>query len=629
MPKLNPAASVNNLKTKDTTSRLIGKLVPRGLNPSVYTGLDPVLDEIGNHKVKVAALILSSLIAAFSEGITMAALGIAVSVFTSDQLLFIDSLPPTLRGAVQAQLNNLNDGELFTLFVALAVISQIFKTGLLLLSEWSQISIGYVLRIALQKALTKAAMSMEYANIISYPSGTLERTIDQSKLVLDISTQFGSIVRATLMGMTYAALLFTLSFYLAAGALVFVGILWIALSALVLRVRRLADQAASNELRVGRWTIEFLTVPRLIRAFDVADHAGKIINQSWRSYLLPERRIDFVNASVPKILEFVVVISAAGVLAATFLLNPSDPGKLLATLFVFVLVFLRLRPVLKAFSDLRLKWTRIVPRLEIVGKFLQESESESWQSGIIQPTLQQSLRFCNVSFTYPGNSQPTLKDLSFELIAGQKLAIVGASGSGKSTIVSLILGLYRADGEISIDGNELSSLDMSKWRQMIGVVDQDVSLLNTTIANNIKFGREDASVEEVISASKRAHAHQFIEQLEMGYETNAGDRSIKLSGGQKQRIALARALLRNPSLLILDEATSALDTETEKLVQSTFSRLGRETSQIVIAHRLSTVLNADQVLVMGEGGILESGAPEDLLARSSSEFSRLWRTQLS
>ena len=131
------------------------------------------------------------------------------------------------------------------------------------------------------------------------------------------------------------------------------------------------------------------------------------------------------------------------------------------------------------------------------------------------------------------------------------------------------------------------------------------------------------------SGSKRAHAHQFIEQLEMGYETNAGDRSIKLSGGQKQRIALARALLRNPSLLILDEATSALDTETEKLVQSTFSQLGRETSQIVIAHRLSTVLNADQVLVMGEGVIVESGAPEDLLARSSSEFFRLWKAQLS
>lgn len=225
------------------------------------------------------------------------------------------------------------------------------------------------------------------------------------------------------------------------------------------------------------------------------------------------------------------------------------------------------------------------------------------------------ISFHDVSFQYPGGARKVLDHVSLDIRRGQTVAIVGASGAGKSTLVDLIPRFYDIDeGSITIDGTDIREFGIKDLRSLMGNVNQDPILFNDTIFNNIAFGVEGASMEQVVEAAKIANAHEFIMEKEEGYQTNIGDRGCKLSGGQRQRISIARAILKNPALLILDEATASLDTESERLVQEALDRLMSTRTTIAIAHRLSTIRNADEIIVMDEGRIVERGRHEQLLA---------------
>ncbi len=215
----------------------------------------------------------------------------------------------------------------------------------------------------------------------------------------------------------------------------------------------------------------------------------------------------------------------------------------------------------------------------------------------------------------------TLENISFEVQPGQTIALVGRSGSGKTTISKLILGLYApTEGKILIDGYDITSLSLRSLRQQIGVVDQDTFLFGSTIRENISLGHPEASLEEVIEAAEQAGAHQFIKELPMGYETLIGEGGGTLSGGQRQRLAIARALVGNPRLLILDEATSSLDAESERIIQTNLNTILQDRTTVVIAHRLSTVRNADKILVLDKGLLVESGTHEQLMVKRGHYF---------
>ena len=228
--------------------------------------------------------------------------------------------------------------------------------------------------------------------------------------------------------------------------------------------------------------------------------------------------------------------------------------------------------------------------------------------------FQQDITYKNVSFSYNGNKQ-VLKNINLRIPKGKTIALVGQSGSGKSTFVDLLPRFYDVNqGEITIDGINIRNLPFYNLRELMGNVNQDPILFNDTIYNNIAFGVENATREEVENAARIANAHEFIIQTENGYDTIIGDRGGKLSGGQRQRLSIARAVLKNPPVMILDEATSALDTESEKLVQEALDNLMKNRTSIVIAHRLSTIKNADLICVFHEGEIAEQGTHEELLA---------------
>jgi ATP-binding cassette, subfamily B, bacterial len=241
-------------------------------------------------------------------------------------------------------------------------------------------------------------------------------------------------------------------------------------------------------------------------------------------------------------------------------------------------------------------------------------------------SVQGKVSFEHVTFAYP-HRNPVFTDLSLHIPAGKTTAIVGSTGSGKSTLVKLLLRLYEVnEGRITIDDVNIRDVNLQDLRRNIGLVSQDVFLFHGTVADNIAYGTFDATLQEIIMAAKVAEAHEFIEQLPEGYQTIVGERGQKLSGGQRQRLAIARAVIKNPPILILDEATSAVDNETEAAIQRSLTQITQDRTTIAIAHRLSTIRHADCIYVMEYGRFIESGTHEQLLVRDGT-YAKLWRVQ--
>ena len=285
-------------------------------------------------------------------------------------------------------------------------------------------------------------------------------------------------------------------------------------------------------------------------------------------------------------------------------------------IFYMVILYSVINP-LKEFSKAGYNIPKGLASMERVDKILKaENPIKEIANPKVLDNLNDKIELKNISFSYDGTHQ-VLKNINITIPKGKTIALVGQSGSGKSTLVDLLPRYHDIqEGEILIDGINIKELRIANLRSLIGNVNQEAILFNDSFFNNIAFGVENATLEQVIAAAKIANAHDFIMETEKGYDTNIGDRGGKLSGGQRQRVSIARAILKNPPILILDEATSALDTESERLVQEALERLMKTRTTIAIAHRLSTIKNADEICVLYEGKIVERGKHDELLAKS-------------
>ena len=297
----------------------------------------------------------------------------------------------------------------------------------------------------------------------------------------------------------------------------------------------------------------------------------------------------------------------------TLILSDNSPISAPAFIYYLTILYSIINP-LKEFSKASYNIPRGLASMERIDKILNsENPIFDKENAVSIKSMEKGIELRNLSFSYDGEKS-VLNDINLTIGKGKTVALVGQSGSGKSTLVDLIPRYYDIDkGEVLIDGVNVKDMTIKSLRSLIGNVNQEAILFNDTFYNNITFGVENATMEQVIEAAKIANAHDFIMATEHGYDTNVGDRGCLLSGGQRQRISIARAILKNPPSLILDEATSALDTESERLVQEALERLMKTRTTIAIAHRLSTIKNADEICVLMEGRIVERGKHDELL----------------
>ncbi len=404
----------------------------------------------------------------------------------------------------------------------------------------------------------------------------------------------------------------------------------IALSAVTYgrRLRSLSREVQEAVGGASEVAEESLAGIRTVRSFAAepieADRYGKAVTKSFE---LARRRIRLGGT-------FAGVASFFGLSAASLVLwrgghlvldGAMSVGDLTAFLVYTLLVAVSLGSITDLYGDL----TKAGGAAERLFELL-DREPAMPKRGERLPELKGAITFEHVGFRYPARPDVRVLDaVDLSIAPGQLVAIVGASGAGKSTIAALLSRLYDpSEGVVSLDGHDLRSLDPDWLREQVGVVSQEPILFSTSIADNVRYGRRGASQAEVEAAAKVANAHDFVSRFPEGYATNVGERGVQLSGGQKQRIAIARAVLKNPRVLVLDEATSALDAESEHLVKEALDRLMRGRTTLVIAHRLSTVRDADRVVVLDRGKIVESGTHDELMKHEGA-YRRLVERQLA
>ena len=355
---------------------------------------------------------------------------------------------------------------------------------------------------------------------------------------------------------------------------------------------------------------------RVIKAFLAEGKMSRRFSNSSEQLRKASNRVHMRQALAHPVSEFMGTALIVVVLWFGGTLILGNKASIDASTFIWYMTILYsvINPI-KDFSKAGYAIPKGLASVERIDKILlAENNITDCENPVELTELKNEIRYTGVSFSYEADRE-VLRDIDLTIPRGKTIALVGQSGSGKSTLVDLLPRFYDVrEGSITIDGKDIRNVSLKSLRGLMGNVNQEAILFNDTFYNNITFGVKDATREQVIAAAKIANAHDFIMETENGYETNIGDRGCLLSGGQRQRISIARAILKNPPILILDEATSALDTESERLVQEALERLMKDRTTIAIAHRLSTIKNADEICVLHEGRIVERGTHEQLIA---------------
>ncbi|MFI3259062.1 MAG: ABC transporter ATP-binding protein [Rikenellaceae bacterium] len=421
--------------------------------------------------------------------------------------------------------------------------------------------------------------------------------------------------REPLLVVGYICAMVAISWQLSIFSILFLPLVALVIGSIVKKLRHPARKSMELSADMVSALDESLSGIKIIKSYNAIDYTKDKfhdINGHTANLTLSMARRQQLASPTSEVLgitAIAVIIVFGGALVAA--------GKLDAAQFMaFVAIFSQITRPVRSFIDQFANINQGVAAGErIFGLLAEENPSEDRPDAKEMTEFCDSIEFRNVRFSYDG-SRDVLDGVNFTIKRGETVALVGPSGGGKSTISELIPRFYDpSQGEVLIDGVSLRDLKQESLRSHIGTVAQDTILFNDTILGNLSFGRLGSTKEEVIAAAKVANAHNFIMESPEGYDTNIGDRGLKLSGGQRQRLSIARAVLKNPEILILDEATSALDTESEKLVQESLTQLLEGRTSIIIAHRLSTIYNADKILVVDRGTIAEQGTHTELLAK--------------
>ncbi len=391
-------------------------------------------------------------------------------------------------------------------------------------------------------------------------------------------------------------------------------------------LRRYATRMADSTAGYIGTLQEAVSAVRVVKAFRAEDKITEGFFTHASAYVRSSVKLSRINEAIPVLNEIFAISALAVVLyiggheVFANRMRGSDLMTFLFALFAVMAPTVALVSVPGQIQRGLVAAERVFALIDLQPSLVDGNENcASFTSGI---------EFQNINFRYTPNS-PVLRDVSFHIPIGKKVALVGSSGSGKSTLIDLLVRFYDPEnGTILFDGKDIRSFRLSSYRSRFGIVSQDAVLFNDTIASNIAFGTESATLERIQQAAQVAHADEFIRSLPQGYNTLVGDRGVLLSGGQRQRIAIARAIAMNPDVVVFDEATSALDSESEKIVQAAMNEVLKDRTAVIIAHRLSTIINCDTILVFDKGSIVEQGTHQELIDRKG-HYKRLYDIQFA
>jgi len=511
------------------------------------------------------------------------------------------------------------------MFVGLTVIKTSVYMAAITVQGWLQ----YRLDRELREEVYTQLLSLSYENL------NLRRDSDW-QMVLNSET--GKAAAAVFGIVTIGSSFFTMMVYISAlvvvswqmtlVAAVLLILVFISLTTLVRYADRVGRRQYDYALQVTHGTMETLSAKRIIRIMHQQDYEKSryfnLLQKLQRGFLI----LKVTTEASRQILELLVIGLLAAMLAISGIVLNVDQTTLIPIVSTFILILYRMMPHVLSLNAQRTTISANLASVRNVVYLLEEEDLSPMPDGNTEfKALNTAIEFKNVGFRYNKRDAWALRNINLTIGKSQTVALVGSSGAGKSTTVDLLVRLYDPqEGSILVDGVDLRDLRLANWRHNIGVVSQDTFVFNNTIAENIAYGSPDAIQADIEQAAKYANAHDFIQELPEGYKTVVGDRGVLLSGGQRQRIAIARAILRDPSILILDEATSALDTENERLIQAALDHLSQNRTVVVIAHRLSTILNADKIVVMEKGQVVEFGRHDELIAQNG-RYATLYHKQ--
>lgn len=488
-----------------------------------------------------------------------------------------------------------------------------------LYSYTCQFNLAYQLRLRLFEQLQSLSLSYFTKTRAGSLVNSLTGEIYQITLAFEVMSIF--LTRGSTL-LTYVISMCLLSWQLALISVMLFSLLAVGLSTLIKQVR----EASFERTKASGWftsiSLELINGIRTVQAFSAQEFERKRFDSANFQLLQASNNSRKIQALVEPLSEGVAtaILMAMLIVAFNFLI---PNGQLhTASLLTFLFVLLRLMPIRRQLDGARVKLGNFQGPVRNIRELLRTDDKTYIQNGVVQFSgLQRAIELVSVDFGYD-DSEPVLHDITLTIKQGQMTAIVGASGAGKTTLVDLIPRFYDpTQGNILVDGIDLCQFDVHSLRRKLAVVSQDTFIFNTSVRNNIAYAIEDVDEAAIWEAARLANALEFIQALPQGFDTQLGDRGVRLSGGQRQRIAIARALLRDPDILILDEATSALDSVSERLIQESLEKLSAGRTVIAIAHRLSTIIKADRVVVLEHGQIIEQGTYQELLQQRG----KLWQ----
>lgn len=520
---------------------------------------------------------------------------------------------------------DISSNNRFVIIALCILVSIVVKSCIVysnsILSAWLNARIGHRLRTKIFQQF----LNVSYSFLENNESGKLMNTLaSETWRTSQALSTIINLVITTFTVAIYTILLLLISWQLTLFVFVLMMIISLSIQLLTRQVKTLGEQALEANIVLAKRMWEGYGGMKVIRAFGRESYEKERFDWASNQVVNTFLKLDIISGAVQPLSDILSAVTLLLILVIALLQDQNS----LPNLLTFIFILYRLQPRMNAINNSVVGLLSLTSSVDEVMSLIDYSDKPYILSGSIPfKNLEQGIYFESVSFCYNPLNKPAIQDISICIPRGKTTAIVGPSGAGKSTLIGLICRFYEiSSGEIYIDNRPLRELNLTDWRNQIAIVSQDVYMFSTSVLENIAYGRLDATKQEIIAAAKLANAHDFIRQLPQGYNTKVGDRGIRLSGGQRQRIALARAIVRNPEILILDEATNALDSIAEHLIQEALNILSQDRTVIVIAHRLSTIEQADQIIVLDEGRVMEQGNLQQLL-ESNGLFAQLYHLQ--